>query len=474
MNANVFPKKVTFDGLVSFKLDGYAYLSDNHPELLEAIKKEPVVYFSNDVREDSSIENFSSNTVFLANKDYQTLNAKIFCSDKNDWLIISDFSPKHIEIETRTQNTQLLIYQQNYFTGWNVFVNGKKQDLLKSNFTHMTVLVPPGENTVLFEYKNPVIIFAFGFSYALFFTLIGFAIFYCIKNHPEKKKQLFSFLIAGAVLFIAGSSVNRYFYQKNKQGLLPEIAQKTEHWKEQYNDISILVSTRSNKFKYSIAADTVFFVDEKTNIPELSRFLMTSRTNYFAFGWQNGFISDELFELIYSFYPEVIEKKIIHNSGYLLLKKSEKKPDYAVFKNFEPDASPEWIKEPWRIRREDETNNHAYFFDTNDEWGTTVEIPVDKKLAYLEKITILSDFKFEGEKEEILLVFTTQRSGETHLYQVSKIDRFAHEPGKWYRAVLLVKNPELQAGDVIRVYFWNKNKTRFQIDNLKIEFAFPE
>jgi hypothetical protein len=45
MNNNVFPKKVTFDGLVSFKLDGYAHLSDDHPDLLEAIKKKPVIYF---------------------------------------------------------------------------------------------------------------------------------------------------------------------------------------------------------------------------------------------------------------------------------------------------------------------------------------------------------------------------------------------------------------------------------------------
>jgi len=474
MNNNVFPKKITFDGLVSFKLDGYANLSDNHPNLLEAIKKEPVVYFSDDLREDSAIENFKPNTVFLAKENYQKSEGKIFGSDKNDLLTISDFSPKHIEIETRIQNPQLLVYQQNYFTGWNVFVNGKKQDLLKSNFAHMAVLVPTGEHTVRFEYKNPLVIIAFGFSYAAFFVLIGFSFFYFIKKNPERKKQLLVIVISGAVLFLAGSFINRYFYQKNKLGLVPEIAEKTAQWKEKYDDINILVSTHLNELKNSTSADTVFFVDEKTNIPELSQFLMKSESTFFGFSWQNGFINDELFELIYSFYPEVIEQKKVRNSGYLLLKKNHKNQHFAVFRDFEPEDSPEWKKEPWRIRKNSETGNHSYFYDVNGEWGTTVEIPVDKELLNLKKILILSDFKFEGEVKEALLVYTTQREGETHLYQISKIDRFAREPGKWNRAAFLVKNPDLKEGDIISVYFWNKNKAQFHIDNLKIKFGYPE
>lgn len=474
MNNNVFPKKVTFDGLVSFKLDGYAYLSDNHPELREAIKTQPVLYFSDDVRKISAVENVTPNAVFLAETDFQKLPETEFRSSENDHLCITGFSPTQIEIKTFTNHPQLLIYQQNYFTGWNVFVNGKKKDLLKSNFTHMAVLVPPGENLVLFEYKNLLVISAFGFSYALFLLLIGFSIFYFIKKHPEKKKQIFVLLIAGGILFVAGSALNRYFYQKNKLGLLPEIAEKTEKWKEKYGEeIRILLSTTQQKLKNE-QTDTLFYLNENTNLPALSQFLITSRTNYFAFGWQNGLMSNELFELIYSFYPEVIEQKKNHNSGYLLLKKSEEKRDYTIFRNFEPPGSPEWNKEPWRIRKNSETGNHSYFYDVNDEWGTTVEIPADKNLINLEKITVLTDFKYTGKKEEMLLVFTTQRNGETHLYQVSKIDRFAREPGKWYRAAFAVQKPELREGDVINVYFWNKNRAQFYIDNLKIKLNYSD
>jgi hypothetical protein len=474
MNNNVFPKKVTFDGLVSFKLNGYVQLSDNFPELLEAIKKEPVVYFSDDVRKDSTIENFKSNTVFLANKDYKNVEENVFNSDKTDWLVISDFSPKHIEIKMRTTHPQLLVYQQNYYTGWNVFIDEEKQDLLKSNFTHMAVFTPPGEHTVRFEYKNPLVIIAFGFSYLVFFILIGYFIFYYIRKNPEQKKQVLVILVSGALLFLSGSFINRYFYQKNKLGLAPEIVEKTAQWKEKYNDISVLMSTHLNELKNSAYADTVFFVDEKTNLPGLGKFLMNCKTNYFAFAWQGGIFSDDLLELIYSFYPKIIEQKKIHNSGYLLVEKTEKNPQYDIFRDFEPPDSPEWEKEPWRIRSDAKSDNHTYFYDINNEWGTTIEIPVDKKLQNLAKILILSDFQIEKEIKETLLVFTTQREGETHLYQISKINRFTREPGKWTRAAFTIQNPDLKEGDLVRIFFWNKNKARFHIDDLKIKFELSE
>lgn len=470
MNNNVFPKKVTFDGLVSFKLDGYAYLSDNHPELLEAIKKEPVVYFSDDVRLNSTIENFKTNTVFLPEDDFQKLPDVEYQSSENDRLILTSFSPKEIELEIQVHRPQLVVYQQNYFTGWNVFIDGKKQNLLKSNFAHMAVLVPAGKHSVRFEYRNPTIKFAFYFSYLMFFMLIFLSIWFYLNKHPEKKKQMAVILISGTIVFIAGSILNRSLYQKNKMGLAHEFPEKSRQWRTQYeDDVQILLSTQEKGLKSNLPADTTFYVDEKTNLPGLSHYLMNLKTNHFAFFWQGGIISEDLLELIYSFYPTVTEQKISHNSGYLLLNKNFENQKFAISKSFEPPDSPEWKKEPWRIQRNAETGNHSYFFGITDEWGTTIEIPVDEGLTNAEKITVLSDLKFKGKKEEILLIFTTLRNGETNLYEISKIDRFAREPGIWYRTAFSVQAPELQEGDVIKIYFWNKNKVQFNVDNLKIK-----
>ncbi len=471
MNNNVFPKKVTFDGLVSFKLNGYTYLSDNYPGLLEAIKKEPVVYLSADIRENSLIEDFSANTVFVAGPDFDFLRKQNLFANKTDKLIISDFSPTKIEVKTVTSHPQLLVYQQNIYNGWEVFVDGEKRNLIKSNFAHMAVLVPSGEHTVLFEYTNPGIKWAYLFTILIVLILVAFSVYFFLSRYPEKKKRLIFWGLFLVLIFILSSSVHRYFYQKNRLGLTTLIKEKTEEWKNRYNnDINILLSTQSNELKNLEFADTICYIDEKTNIPELSSFLVNSKTKYFAFAWQGSIVSSEIIELIKSFYPNVIDQKNENNSGYILLINEATKHDYLFFSDFEQEGSGKLKYDNSRIKVDSVSGNRSYFYRSNDEWGFSAEIPVDEEIRPANKISMVVDFLMEEKISEIILVFSVERAGEKQIYEVSKINKFAKYSGKWSRAAFVVdtKN-KLQPGDLIKIYFWNIKGTRFEIDNLKIE-----
>lgn len=473
INNNVFPKKVTFDGLVSFKIDGYKFLSDNHPDLLESIKKEAIVYFSDDIRKDSIVQDFKTNTIFLQATEYNNLFEKNLRSSKYDNLEITDFSPSKIEIQTNTNSPQLLTYQQNFYTGWKVYVDGKQENLIKSNFAHMSVFLPPGEHTVLFEYKNNAIIYTFLFTVLIFSILIYIAFKNYIDRHPNKKKQAIFILGFGISVFILVSSTNRYIYKKNKLGLAPVIIEKVEKWKNVYNDdISILLSTQQKEMKNLVDADELCFINERNNVSELSLFLMNSESRFFAFAWQGGIIGDELFELIYSFYPKIIELEKSNNSGIVLLEKGNLEQDYNLIRTFEPDGSEEWFQNSARIKVDSVNGNHTYYYGENDEFGTSIEIPVAEDLIGLDKITVLADFMIEEKKSEILLVFTTMRAEKLQVYQVSKINEFAKYPNIWNRAVFDVNvKSELEEGDFIKIYFWNLTRANFQIDNLKIKYS---
>ncbi|HSO88826.1 MAG TPA: hypothetical protein VLQ91_19890, partial [Draconibacterium sp.] len=473
MNNNVFPKKVTFDGLVSFKTDGYRFLSDNHPDLLEAIKKEAVVYFSDDFREDISVKDFKTNTIFLQTSDLKKLSGKNLRSGKNDKLEITDFSPSKIEIKTNTEFPQLLTYQQNYFKGWRVYIDGLEADLIKSNFTHISVLIPNGGHTVEFKYTNVAIIYTFCFTALIFLILLAFSVKYYIVRHPHRKKKVIIALVSGISIFILISGTNRYLYNKNKLGLTPVIAEKFEHWKSKYNnDIRILLSTQQKELINSEIADATCFINEKTNVAELSSFLMNSESRYFAFAWQGGIIGDELFELMYSFYPEVIELEKRNNSGFILLEKGASEQNFNIIRTFEPDGSPEWIQNQQRIKVDSVSGNHTYYYNDSDEFGTSVEFEAGSDLITKNKITILVDFMIEEQLAEALLVFTTDRTGKMQVYQTLNISQFAKFPDKWNRAVYEIKiAPEIQEGDIIKIYFWNLRKAKFQIDNLKIKYS---
>jgi hypothetical protein len=472
MNNNVFPKKVTFDGLVSFKTDGYNFLADNYPDLLEAIKKEPVVYYSNDIRNDSLIENFKSNTVFISSDDFKKLKVVDFHAGQNDTLEITGFSPTKIEIKTKTEFSQLLVYQQNYYSGWEVFVDGNRQNLIMSNFTHMSVLVPAGVHTVCFEYKNPLIIIVFAFTSLIFMVLLFLSVKYFINGNPEKKVQVISVLVSLFVLFILVSCINRYFYQKNKTGLSDRIVEKTEQWRRDYkNEISILLSTKENELKNKVKADATVFINEKSNTDGLSNFLMNSRSRYFGFAWQGGIVGEDLFELMGSFYPGIIDKKVTNNSGYILLEKGPAVGSFIVERSFEPEEKGLWQKDYARILVDSVSGSHVYYYDEKEEFGFSAEFQVDKNLLSNRKITVLSDVMFSGKTEEALLVFTTERAGQMKIYQTLDISRFTKYSDKWGRAVFEIEiTPELEAGDIIKFYFWNLKKVKFQVDNFRVKF----
>lgn len=471
MNNNVFPKKVTFDGLVSFKLDGYAFLSDNYPDLLEAIKNEPVVYFTGVVRKGSEIDSFTSKTVFLSEKYYSKILGKNLQADENVHLEISGFSPTKIEMNAATNSSQLLVYQQNFFSGWKVFVDGEKKEILKCNFAHMAVEVPPGEHKVIFEFENLLIKIFFCFSYLIFIVLLAFFIYFLMKKYPGRKKAIVVLLATCGIIFIAGSLVNRYFYQKNKCGLAPVIIEKTAEWRKEYtNDITIFLSTREPGLKNLGAADTSFYVDENTNIAQFSRFLINSESTFFVFAWQGGIISDEIKEVLYSFYPKIIEQHTGNNSGVVLLEKNGDEFRYSFIQNFE-ERGDSWTRDERRIKTDTISGNHSYWFSAFDEWGQAIEIPVERRMTDLKKMVVISDVFFENQLKETLLVFTTEQEGETNLYEVSDISEFLIEPEQWGRVALPVDvNSKLQEGDRIKIYFWNINKVPFQIDNLKLKY----
>ncbi|WP_346855894.1 hypothetical protein [uncultured Draconibacterium sp.] len=476
MNNNVFPKKVTFDGLVSFKLDGYANLADNYPDLLQKIKKEPLVYFSDDVRENTKVENFKSNTVFVSELDYSLLCSNELRYDTNDRLEITTFSPTAIEIKTSTKSAQLITCQQNYFTGWKVFIDGNEQVLIKSNFAHMSVLVPGGDHQVYFKYTNQRVIYAFGFSMFIFVLLLGFWIRYYTIQHPEKKKGVVQTIVFCLIVFTLATVVNRYLYIKNKKGLNSVIVKNAVDWKQKYNDdVSIFLSTRQQELKNKVDADTTCYVDENTNIAALSDFMIHSQTNYFAFAWLGSRSNNVLMELIYSFYPKIVEQKRDNNSGIVLLSKTGDSNNYVYCEDFEQTTVSGWPIDTDRLKVNSLDNTTTYLFNPNQEWGTTLNIPVDKSLLMLKQITVVTDLLPEEKSAIIPLVFSVDRNHKNIQYEASSINRFVKYPNQWARAVVVFDvKTDLQEGDIISIYFWNKEASRFQIDNIKLKLFFEK
>lgn len=473
MNNNVFPKKVTYDGLVSFKLDGYTYLADHYPELLESIKEEAIVYLSDDVKRNAKVEDYKSNTIFLSESDYRIIEEEKLLLNERDNFKISNFSPNEIGIDVNVKYAQLLVYQQNYYAGWKVFVDGVEQKLLKSNFAHMAVLVPSGKHTIRFEFINPIIKFTFGFVAILLLVLIVVLLYFYVEKYPQRRNSIIRIVIGSLVLFIVCTSINRVLYQKNKLGLTEVINDNIVDWRLKYNDeINIFLSSYEANTEIREYLDTICYVDEKTNKDELSHFLTKSTSNYFAFGWKGCIISGDILELILSFYPKTIEIKRNHNSGIILFSKNGENSNYSFFENFELQNQSGWSVDKNRVVKDSVTGNKFYSYGINEEWGTILEIPINGEFLSVEKISVIADFMIEDRIVDIPLIFSVERNGELFRYETILTNKFAKYPNKWSRAVFVSDlNRELQEGDLVKIYFWNNSKGRFFIDNLKLRIS---
>jgi hypothetical protein len=71
----------------------------------------------------------------------------------NSEAFLSEYSPNKVIIKTNADKTALLYLSDNYYPGWKAYVNGQEAKILRANYAFRAVVVPPGANKVIFEFK---------------------------------------------------------------------------------------------------------------------------------------------------------------------------------------------------------------------------------------------------------------------------------------------------------------------------------
>ncbi|WP_372652307.1 YfhO family protein, partial [Draconibacterium sp.] len=468
-NNNVFPKRPTFDGLVSFKTDGYSKLSDEFPELLEMMKKQPLFFFSDDVRANGDTANIGSKTVLLEPSDLQNINGKTEQQHQANKLEIESFSPNKIVVHTETLHEQLLVFQQNYFSGWKVTIDGKEQKIVRANYALMGTIVPAGEHVVQFSYGNKLIIVLFVVTMLLMLVLAGLLLFLHWKEDLKHRRMILGSAFGLVLLIITFSGINRWRYHKKTSRLLPEITEEFEALKNY--DVTTFLSYASGTLVEMPNTDHQFYLDDNMNVAAFGKVLAETHTLQFALAWVNGAISKEVLELFSSYFPQVEKERISGNSGFILARKGD--DEMSDFdEDFEPGTNLVWEIDKTRIKIDSVTANAYYTFLPNQRWGAVLNITVDGTNSDLQKITVLGDLRFPEVFSEVNMVITVSRGKDQQEYYTRVISDFTYETGIWSRfAVVKMIDFDLQSGDVIHIYLWNRAEARFDIDNLKMKMC---
>lgn len=103
--------------------------------------------------------------------------------DKNSTgsAILLSYTPNKIIIKTKTSENALLFISDNYYNDWQVFVDGKKSEILLADYSFRAVAVEKGEHTVVFS--------IFSKDYILGLWVLGFGIIVLLISLYYVKKS---------------------------------------------------------------------------------------------------------------------------------------------------------------------------------------------------------------------------------------------------------------------------------------------
>jgi len=156
------------------QLDNGFYLSENQDVM-------PRAYVVHDFR---VIDDEEQTLSYLSSEEFNPRTEVVLgkspgctAGDKGIELIeseIVEYRPEYIKIRAVLKKSGILILTDTYVPGWEVYVDGKQQELLIANYTFRGVCVEKGDHIVEFWYKPR------GYSMGMKMTFLGVAVFFVL------------------------------------------------------------------------------------------------------------------------------------------------------------------------------------------------------------------------------------------------------------------------------------------------------
>jgi hypothetical protein len=161
-NVNIIQKQISSEGFNSFAFTGHETFRDETPKLYSEILKNKIAFLSDEYYpiEKQKDSNFTSKSLFFNSEDYLSISKNDIKASMGDSVFLSHFAPDSFVITATSQKQQLVTLLQNNYLGWKAFINNKEHPIYTSNNSLISIVLPPGKNTIYFIYKNNTIAIA--------------------------------------------------------------------------------------------------------------------------------------------------------------------------------------------------------------------------------------------------------------------------------------------------------------------------
>jgi hypothetical protein len=104
---------------------------------------------------------------------------------------VISYKPNEVLIDATTENASILVLTDNYDPGWDAYVDNKKTQLYRVNYSFRAIVVPAGSHRIRFVYQ-PLSFLTGAYISCSIFILLGFILMYSIRSsssHIQKKSK---------------------------------------------------------------------------------------------------------------------------------------------------------------------------------------------------------------------------------------------------------------------------------------------
>jgi hypothetical protein len=186
-NINYFHKRTAYDGIGPYQLNNFTEFEESglFPELLQ----NNLFYFADTIVRIDQIDTVfvkeNSTGIVLTNNSI-LLNTQI--TNYNNSIEITSFSPQLIELDLSCSDNSVLVFMQNHYPNWNVYIDDKKSEIYEVNYSLQAIILPKGSHKVRYEFKNTKITYAFFVSFFSFGIIILVITFLFLRDRFIKRQ----------------------------------------------------------------------------------------------------------------------------------------------------------------------------------------------------------------------------------------------------------------------------------------------
>ena len=387
-------------------------------------------------------------------------------------IIISEFNPNLLKAKIKTDKAEMLVFLQNYYPYWKATVNGKEQEIIKTNDSFMAVQMEQGSNDVILAFKPVKVRYAFYVSLSSFILFIIIILTPFFRNKIKQKKY-FSVALTGILTFLVaimvtsnlyGRHSSKEIYRRLNKLVTKQIHEKGTAYIYNVDDTSSIINT--NEFK-------TIKIYSKRDIGKLITLLESSKESSLYYAQANRINYPEIKAIITDFYPNVSSEEDWGSSFFIsTTKKAKGKNPYFLvsFNDFESDCA------GWTVKKVELDSTGVYSgkkclkLDSINNFSTVFsrkfsDITTSKRCII--RISLYAKFY---QVAEPMIVFSTRSGDKNIIWQGENMNNDCHTPQQWTKAYLVKEiDSDIKPNDIVEIYVWNNSKQTVKIDDFKIE-----